>query len=44
MVAIPKPEVIAHLEGRGARVLDVVTRKDPDVHLFEESVYWVTKD
>lgn len=43
MVAIPKPEVVAFLEARGARVLDVVTRRDPDVHLFEESVYWVAK-
>jgi SAM-dependent methyltransferase len=43
MVAIPKPEVIAFLESHGGRVLDTVTRRDPDVHLFEESVYWVTK-
>ena len=44
MVAIPKPDVIAFLESHGARVLDVVTRRDPDVHLFEESVYYVAKD
>jgi SAM-dependent methyltransferase len=44
MVAIPKPEVVAFLESKGGRVLDVVTRKDPDVHLFEESVYYVAKD
>ncbi len=43
MVAIPKPQVVAFLESHGARVLDVVTRRDPDVHLFEESVYYVTK-
>jgi SAM-dependent methyltransferase len=44
MVAIPKADVVAFLESHGARVLDVVTRRDPDVHLFEESVYYVTKD
>lgn len=44
MVAIPKPDVITFLESHGARVLDVVTRRDPDVHLFEESVYYVAKD
>ena len=44
MVAIPKADVIAFLESHGARVLDVVTRRDPDVHLFEESVYYVAKD
>jgi SAM-dependent methyltransferase len=44
MVAIPKPEVVEFLESHGARVLDVLTRRDPDVHLFEESVYWVAKD
>jgi SAM-dependent methyltransferase len=44
MVAIPKPDVIAFLESHGAVVLDVVTRRDPDVHLFEESVYYVAKD
>jgi SAM-dependent methyltransferase len=44
MVAIPKPDVVEFLEAHGARVLDVVTRRDPDVHLFEESVYYVAKD
>ena len=44
MVAIPKPEVVAFLESHGGTVLDTVTRRDPDVHLFEESVYWVTRD
>jgi SAM-dependent methyltransferase len=44
MVAIPKPDVIAFLESHGAVVLDVVTRRDPDVHLFEESVYYVAKE
>ena len=44
MVAIPKSDVVAFLESHGARVLDVVTRRDPDVHLFEESVYYVAKD
>jgi SAM-dependent methyltransferase len=44
MVAIPKPDVVEYLESRGARVLDVITRRDPDVHLFEESVYYVAKD
>jgi SAM-dependent methyltransferase len=44
MVAIPKPKVVAFLESEGARVLDVLTRRDPDVHLFEESVYFVAKD
>jgi SAM-dependent methyltransferase len=44
MVAIPKPDVVEFLESHGARVLDVVTRRDPDVHLFEESVYYVAKD
>lgn len=42
MVAIPKDDVVAFLQARGATVLDVVTRQDPDVHLFEESVYYVT--
>jgi SAM-dependent methyltransferase len=44
MVAIPKPDVVAFLESNGGRVVDVVTRRDPDVHLFEESVYFVAKD
>jgi SAM-dependent methyltransferase len=44
MVAIPKPDVVEFLEAHGARVLDVVTRRDPDVHLFEESVYYVARD
>jgi SAM-dependent methyltransferase len=44
MVALPKPDVVEFLEAHGARVLDVVTRRDPDVHLFEESVYYVAKD
>jgi SAM-dependent methyltransferase len=43
MVAIPKPEVVAFLESQGGNVLDVVTRRDPDVHLFEESVYYVSR-
>jgi SAM-dependent methyltransferase len=44
MVAIAKPDVVAFLEARGGRVLDVITRRDPDVHLFEESVYFVTRE
>jgi SAM-dependent methyltransferase len=44
MVAIPKADVVAFLESHGARVVDVVTRRDPDVHLFEESVYYVARD
>jgi SAM-dependent methyltransferase len=43
MVAVPKSDVVEFLEARGGRVLDVITRRDPDVHLFEESVYYVTK-
>jgi SAM-dependent methyltransferase len=44
MVAIPKRDVVPFLESHGAHVLDVVTRRDPDVRLFEESVYYVAKD
>jgi SAM-dependent methyltransferase len=44
MVAIPKDDVVPFMEARGGQVLDVVTRRDPDVHLFEESVYYVAKD
>lgn len=43
MLAIPSAEVVAFLEGRGATVLDVVTRTEPDVRDFEESVYFVTR-
>ena len=43
MLAIPKDEVVAFLERNGAKVLDVLTRTEPDVHDFEESVYFVTK-
>ena len=43
MVAIPTEEVVAFLEGRGARVLDVVTRRDLELDEFDEGVYYVTK-
>jgi SAM-dependent methyltransferase len=44
MVSIPKADVVAFLETQGGQVLDVITRRDPDVHLFEESIYFVAKD
>jgi len=43
MIAIPKPRVLEFLDGHGAQVLDAVTRRDPDLSMFEESVYYVTK-
>lgn len=43
MLAIPSDEVVEFLERRGAKVLDVVTRTEPDVHDFEESIYYVTR-
>jgi SAM-dependent methyltransferase len=43
MVAIPTAEVVAFLEGRGARVLDAVVRRDPELGEFEETVYYVTR-
>jgi SAM-dependent methyltransferase len=43
MLAIPADEVVAFLERHGAKVLDVVTRTEPDVLDFEESIYYVTK-
>jgi SAM-dependent methyltransferase len=39
---VPKPEVIAFLESRGAKVLRVDTTTDPS-YGFEDSVYYVTK-
>ena len=43
MVAIPTADVVRFLEGRGAKVLDTVTRRDPDLGEYTESVYYVTK-
>jgi SAM-dependent methyltransferase len=43
MIAIPKPLVVEFLESHGAEVLDVVTRPDADLDMFEESVYYVTR-
>jgi hypothetical protein len=39
---VPRPEVIAFLESRGAKVLRVDTTTDPS-YGFEDSVYYVTK-
>lgn len=44
MVAVPQREVIAFLEGRGARVLDSVVQRDVEMDEYDEGVYFVTKD
>jgi SAM-dependent methyltransferase len=43
MIAIPRADVLAFLESKGAEVLDVVTQRNPELDEFEESVYYVTK-